>query len=218
MKKQNILLVLDETERSMIVEALHNYLHYHFLNQMLNNIDSSSKHKLLTKINNEKGGFRLIMSEENIFYICKALMWNAKFVVSEKERNSLEYIYTDYMQLATILENRNKHIYLFKDLNPKNYNKNTELKLFTKFDFKQKRILIIRFENDEMEYVKEFYRNNNETDEEYIFRANKLVMDANSDLKNRAKKDLKFLNFKYKAVEFNDILKYKLKKDCSYHV
>jgi hypothetical protein len=218
-KKKNILMVLDETERSMIVESLHNYLNYHVFYLFFRKKNEKYHTKTVEFLENLKsmsGGFRLITSEDNLDLACEALRWNSKFTLSDKERKNMEK--TDkYMELSYILENRNKNIYLFSDFDPKQYTLNTKLKSFRKFDFTQKRILIIRFDKGGMEFTREFYREPKETDEQYIERANKYVVEINAECVNQAKYNKKFLGLEYKAVQFDDLMNYKVSKSFSYH-
>lgn len=218
-KDKNTLLVLDETERSMIIESLHNYIYHYF---GVNIVDKNSdKHRIdmidvLEKIKAQTGGFRMVTTEENIYLIVLALRWNSKFTLSEKDRNHMEEM-DQYTDLSYILDGRNKNLYLFKDFNPKEYSLNAKLKPFPKFDFTQKRIFMIRFEKEYMEYITEFYRLENETDEQYTKRAEEEVIKKDQEVVKNVQYNKIFLDMKYKAVTFDEVKNYKLKKGFSYH-
>ena len=218
-KRQNVLLVLDETERSMVVEALYNDVHYsfpHYLFKKTHQQYHKNNTQLLDKLNTKSGGFRLRTTADSIYSICYALRWNSKFILSEEERHNMEKM-DEYTELSYILEGRNKNIHLFSDFNPKQYLLNTQVKPFRKFDFTQNRILLIRFEGGEMEFIREFYRDVNENDKQYNKRAEKAVVVANRECLERIKYNERFLDMKYQAVSFTDLVNHKLKKDYSYH-
>lgn len=219
-KKQNILLVLDETERSIMLEAFDNYT-YHWFPTYIFNKKHEKYHEqniiFLDKLKTTSGGFRLNVTEDNIYHLCEALRWNSRFVFTEKERDNDDGRMDLYTELSYILENRNKNIYLFSDFDPKQYNLNTQIKPFKKFDFNQKRILLIRFDKEGMQFVREFYRQPDEIDESYLKRADEAVLKGDEDSLNNVKYNNKFLDFKYKAVLFSDLNKYKLSTEFSYH-
>lgn len=213
------LLVLDETERSLIVEALHNYIEYNFPVHLFYKDSEKKRLKmidLLDSIKIQSGGFRMITTEDNIDLIAQALRWNSKFILSEKERNNIGKM-DEYTELSYVLDGRNKNIYLFKDFDPKEYALNTKVKTIPKFDFTQKRIFLIRFENNEMEFVREFYRNKNEKDEQYTGRVEQAVSKYNEDCVAQVKYNKVFLDMKYQAVTFDEVKNFKLKKSFSYN-
>lgn len=211
--------MLDETERSIIVEALYNDLHYNFPVHVLQE-DNKNKYRLkkidiLEAIKLQSGGFRLVTTDDNLYLITQSLRWNANFIVTEKERNNVTM--DKYTNLSYVLEGRNEKLYLFGDFNPKEYNPNTKLKTFPKFDFTKKRLFLIRFEKDKMEFIREFYRKDKETDEQYTNRAQETAIKDNKDCVKNAKYNKVFENMEYKIVDFNEVVNFKLKKGFSYH-
>jgi len=122
----------------------------------------------------------------------------------------------EYKNLSYILTNRSKEIYLFGDFDPKQYSLNTQLKDFPKYDFTAPRLFLIRFEKGSMEWIQDFYRYPQESDEQYFERSAIEVDKANAVVLERSKDQPVFLDMKYQAVLFSELKNYKLKKEFKY--
>lgn len=173
MNKKNYLILLTETERSMVEESL---------TQMVNNpffliqcdVKTREKEKVtLTKlvetIQSFTGGVRKVMSYDNLEYITRALWWYCDFVPSDKgeARNN------DYRKLSGFVRYRNQYKEIF-DFNPQDYNPK-EKKVIAKRNFEVKRYLKARENDGKINYVTEIIQKEDESFEDYEKRAQSLV-------------------------------------------
>lgn len=175
MANKNYLILLTETERSMLEESLNHCINDSFF--MLN-VDSKTRNKekengnkLLEKIKSFTGGVRKVISEDHLQYLQHALKWYSDFVpTTNKQEGSLG---NSYRKLYYIIEQRNRNSYLF-DFDPQNYNPN-EQKPIAKHDFSQVRYAMARENDGKINYITEIGQKDGESSEDYKQRVLKKV-------------------------------------------
>lgn len=218
-KKKNTLLILDETERSLVVQSWSNYINYNVEYKLIHKTDNKyhvNNEQLLSTLKSQSGGFILKITEHDMFNICEALRWNSRFLFSSKQK-MLGGATNEYQDLAMVLELRDTNIFLFSDFDPKHYTLNNQLKLFKTFDFTQLRFILVRFQNNKMQYAKEFFREPSEDDEQYKERANSIVIEENKKMIENIKYNAIFSEMQFKAISFLEMENYNMTKDFSYH-
>lgn len=178
MSNKNYLILLSETERSMIVEAMKNYIvHPFFGTGTWVSLEGREKGragtvKALEMINSFEGAIRKVASEEALHWIRNALMWYADYISFNEDGFKNEYI-----ELAYIIEGRNKNQYLFNiegadkknpifKFDPNNFNPK-EAKKIRKSDFSRQRFYIVRKVDGKVDYVNELIQKIDESNEEY---------------------------------------------------
>ena len=173
MNNKNYLILLTETERSMVEEAVTQMLHNPFFLIHCDGITRANQKIVLTKllqnIQSFTGGIRKVMSYDNLEYINSALWWYADFVPSDEE----EYKSNEYRKLSGFVRYRNQYKEMF-DFNPQDYN-HKEKKVIAKHDFKVKRYLKARENDGKINYISEIIQKENESFEDYEKRAKALV-------------------------------------------
>lgn len=167
MTNKNYLILLTETERSMLEESL-----THCINDSLFMIKNESTvrekekangYKLLEKIKSFTGGVRKVISEDHLYYLQHALRWYSDFVpTTNKKEDSLG---NAYRKLSYVIEQRNHNSYLF-DFDPQNYNPNEKKNILT-HDFSKIRYLIARENDGKINYMTEVGQNEGESEANY---------------------------------------------------
>lgn len=170
MKTKNYLILLTETERSMIEESVAEIIKNPFVGTSawvsIQAREGARKEyeKILETIKSFDGGIRKLMSETHIYFIKEALLWYSNFIPSEDEMN-------EYNRFAYTVENRNKFQYLM-NFDPNNYNPK-EKKEIRKKDFSAPRYLLVREVKGKINYLSEIIKKEDESEEQYVERANK---------------------------------------------
>lgn len=174
MNTKNYLIVLTETERSMIEEALtqsiSNPFHYINFSQKKREQFKKESHSVLDMVKGLHGGFRKVISDYNLHLICEALWWYASFIPANKKYiNNMN----EYHRLSTTLKYRNQNKELF-DFDPQNYNPKEYKKINTQ-DFSKERFLLARRNDGQINYISEIIQEKDETDINYKLRAESLL-------------------------------------------
>lgn len=169
MKRKNYLILLTETERSMVEEALTHYVQNPFLGGG-NWVSIAAREKARTKttefleiIKSFNGGIRKAVTEHNLHFLETALRWYGNFIPRGEEMN-------EYTNLGYVITGRNQNQHLL-DFNPNSYNPKEKKKIRTK-DFSQIRYMIAREVKGGIDYISEIIQKENETEAEYEKRAN----------------------------------------------
>jgi hypothetical protein len=120
MKRKNYLILLTETERSMVEEALTHYIQNPFLGSG-NWVNIAAREKVrgklsdfLNTIKSFDGGIRKLVSEEDLYFLQPAFNWYGNFIHREDEMN-------EYTKLGYIITGRNENQHLL-DFDPNTYN------------------------------------------------------------------------------------------------
>jgi hypothetical protein len=170
MKRKNYLILLTETERSMVEEALTHYVQNPFLGSG-NWVSIDAREKVREKtiefldiIKSFNGGIRKAVSEHNLHFLQSAFNWYGNFIPRGEEMN-------EYTKLGYVITGRNENQHLL-DFDPNAYNPK-EKKEIRKKDFSQIRYLIAREVKGEIDYVSEIIQKEKETEAEYEKRAKK---------------------------------------------
>lgn len=205
MNTKNYLIVLTETERSMIEEALFQSISnpFYYINFSQKKIEQYLKegHSVLDMVKGFHGGFRKVISDYKLHLICEALWWYASFIPENKK-----YIndMNEYHKLSTTLKYRNQNKELF-DFDPQNYNPKEYKKINTQ-DFSKERFLLARQNEGQINYISEIIQHQNETDTDYKLKAELILKERIQN--NNTGKWLLITN-----KNFND---YKYSKDVRY--
>lgn len=167
MTKKNYLILLTETERSMLEESLTHCINDSFF--MINaepktrEKEKANGYKLLEKIKSFTGGIRKVISEDHLEYLQHALKWYSDFVpTTNKDEHTLG---NNYRKLYYIIEQRNRNSYLF-DFDPQNYNP-LEKKHIAQHDFSTIRYLMARENDGKINYMTEVGKKPGESIEAY---------------------------------------------------
>ena len=205
MKNKDYLILLNETERSLLEEALTQYIKNPFLGTG-NWVNLKAREKVriqmqevLNIIKNFEGAIRKEFSYEFIYHMKNALVWYSYMLPVEDGMN-------DYSKLAYTIEGRNTHNYLF-DFDPNNYNPK-EKKLIDKKDFSKTSYLIIRQHKDQIDFVSEVVQKPNQEDEDYKQRVQEIFERLNPDKKEKEN---------WKIITNTQLSEYKIHKKCSYY-
>lgn len=202
MKRKNYLILLTETERSMVEEALTQYVQNPFLGGG-NWVSVAAREKARSKtiefldiIKSFDGGIRKAVTEHNLHFLETALIWYGNFIPRGDEMN-------EYTNLGYIITGRNQNQHLL-DFDPTKYNHKEKKKIRTK-DFSKIRYMIAREVKGEIDYVSEIIQKENETDTEYEKR-------ANQELK---KKEGNYTGI-WMLIKYTDLPNLKIGKKCGY--
>lgn len=196
---KNYLILLTETERAMVEEALSHYHKNYFLGTgSWVNIKAREKLRsmvldLLKVIQSFDGGIKKLINEDYLYIINNSTNWYGGFFKRDINK---------YSKLGVIIVERNKCSYLF-DFDPNNYNPKENQKI-DKMDFSQLRLLIVREIGSGIDYVSEFHRLGNESDEKYIKRANENLEKTKND------------TGKWSIIEEKELINLKIEKKCGY--
>ena len=200
MSTKNYLIILTETERSMVEEALTQSISnpFQYVHISEKKVEQFKKENVdvLNMIKEFNGGFRKVISDYNLHMICEALWWYASFIPKDSINN--------YNKLSTTLKYRNKNKELF-DFDPQNYNPK-EYKNIKRQDFSKERFLIARENNGQISYLSEIIQEKNETEHDYKLKAELILKERIQN--NNTGKWLLITN-----KNFND---YKYSKDVRY--
>jgi hypothetical protein len=195
------MLLLTETERSMVEEALIHYVQNPFLGSG-NWVSFDAREKVrkemndfLTFIKTFDGGIKKEVKESDLYFLKEALLWYSNFIPDKKDTN-------EYRWLGYYIEGRNNHIHLF-NIDPNSYNPKEKEKIRKK-DFSKVGYLIVRETKGKLDYVSEVIQKPRESMEKYESR-------ANAELKRVSEKKEKWM-----LIQRNQLEKFKIDKNCGY--
>lgn len=203
MKNKNYLILLTETERSMVEEALTHYVQNPFLGSG-DWVSIAAREKVRTQVSNFldtiksfDGGIKKAVSESDLYFLQSALTWYGNFIPRDEEMN-------EYNKLGYVISGRNENQHLL-DFDPTTYNPK-EKKQIHKKNFSQIRYLLAREVKGEIDYISEIIQKDKETEGEYENRANKKLEEHENNktgiwmiVKNT---DLEILNIAKKCSYF----------------
>lgn len=207
MNNKNYLILLNETERSMVEEAITQMLRNPFFLIHCDGITRANQKivlaKLVDNIKSFTGGSRKVMSYDNLEYITSALWWYADFVPN-KDTQSNKGNSNEYRKLSNFVRYRNQYKEIF-DFNPQDYNPK-EKKVIAKHNFKVRRYLKARENEGKINYIAEIIQKENESFEDYEQRAKELV----------EKHKLTNQTGNWLLINSEEASKYEYSKDVSY--
>ena len=199
--KKDYLILLTETERAMLEEAIFYYSKNYFLGTgdwaSVKGREGTRKIalELLKIIKSFDGGIKKLIKKDYLYIINSSMTWYGGFTKGPA-------IDRKYSLLGNIIEERNKLSYLF-DFDPNNYNPKESQKI-EKIDFSKLQLLIVREVNSCIDYASVFHRLDNESDEKYKKRANEKLEKENND------------TGKWFIIEENDLVNLKISDKCGY--
>lgn len=204
MKTKDYLILLNETERSMLEEALTHYIENPFLgtgnwvNIKARETVREQMKEVLEFIKTFDGAIRQEFTYEYIYHVKNALVWYSYMLPVENYIN-------DYSRLAMMIEGRNTHNHLF-DFDPNNYNPK-ERKPIQKKDFSKISYMIIRENKEQIDFVSEVVQKPDQSDEDYQQRAKEIF--ERLDTEKQTKET-------WKLITNTQLADYKIHKKCSY--
>jgi len=200
---QKKLILLCETERAMLVEALTHFLENKFIGTdclislQNQNLRENGFH-MLSLIKNLKGGFRVECSEADLEMCAAGLKWYGNFFPRFGSNKS----FNTYTTLGVNVLERDKYAHIF-NFDPANYDPLQEEPIIKK-DFSQDRILIARTNQDTVEHLTEFPQKDNEPLSHYQERAQKAL------------KSYESYSGHYRIIFNTELSEMKISDECSY--
>lgn len=202
MKTKDYLILLNETERSMLEEALTQYIQNPFLgsgnwvNIKARETVREQMKEVLEFIKTFNGAIRQEFTYEYIYHIKNALVWYSYMLPAE------DYI-NDYSRLAMTIEGRNSNNHLF-DFDPNNYNPKEKQPIKRK-DFSKTRYLVVRIKKEQVDFVSEIVQKPEQSDTDYKERAKEIFQRIDSEKET------------WRMITYQELSEYKIHKKCSYY-